>query len=299
MNIDTLRQKDWGSLPQLGNPAAEVRKMIRPTEANLLYTLAKICYKGDGEIVDLGAFLGGSTLAFSKGLKENVAVKNKFRRIHSFDRFIADSDYMLSYLKNTHNGENNFLEEFKNYLAGYEDYYNVYPGDINKIQWLKYPIELLFVDIAKTQAINNHLIPNFFSCLIPGNSVLVQQDFVHLHCPWVHTTMSYLWEYFELIDVVVPSLVFFNKKEIPPEKLARLAADNFTWKDKIQLFENLEEKLEGETRLTIILAKINYLLKYDFDSARAEFEKRQKELYECQDKWYLKRVEVVGNAIEV
>src|SRR5437763_14459691 len=68
-----------------------VKTMLSAQELELLYTLARDRYSGRGEIVDGGAFLGGSTLALACGLRDNARVANKSRRIHSYDLFVSDS----------------------------------------------------------------------------------------------------------------------------------------------------------------------------------------------------------------
>ena len=68
-----------------------VKTMLSAQELELLYTLARDQYTGRGEIVDGGAFLGGSTLALANGLRDNRRVQDKNGRIHSYDLFRADS----------------------------------------------------------------------------------------------------------------------------------------------------------------------------------------------------------------
>ena len=47
----------------------QARTMLSAQELELLYTLARDQYTGQGEIIDGGAFLGGSTLALATGLR--------------------------------------------------------------------------------------------------------------------------------------------------------------------------------------------------------------------------------------
>ena len=49
---------------------------------------------------------------------------------------------------------------------------------------------MLFVDIAKTWALNDVVIEQFFPRLIPGRSVVVQQDYAFAFRPWVAITME-------------------------------------------------------------------------------------------------------------
>ena len=50
------------------------KAMLSFAERATLFQLAKYCYRGRGEIVDAGAFLGGSAFSLGRGLLENPAV---------------------------------------------------------------------------------------------------------------------------------------------------------------------------------------------------------------------------------
>lgn len=58
--------------------------------ARTVDTLARDQYTGQGEIIDGGAFLGGSTLALATGLRDNPSVANRAGRVDLYDMFVAD-----------------------------------------------------------------------------------------------------------------------------------------------------------------------------------------------------------------
>ena len=72
-------------------------------------------YSGVGEIVDLGSWMGSTTIPLAKGLKNNKNCKNKKDRIHAFDRFIWKS-WMNGRNQGTmkeYQPGDSFLDEFK------------------------------------------------------------------------------------------------------------------------------------------------------------------------------------------
>jgi hypothetical protein len=78
-------------------------------------------------------------------------------------------------------------------------------------------IEILFVDVAKTPLLNQHVFQQFFPALIPGESYLVQQDFFFDRLPWIKVLMGYLADHFEWLGQVGPSSVYRYVKQIPRE----------------------------------------------------------------------------------
>jgi hypothetical protein len=89
----------WRDLGITGRDVNAIPSMIAPDEALYLYWLARCQYKGQGEIVDGGPLLGGSTSAMAEGLRLNPAVTNKTARIHSYDLFEYASPFMKRLFK--------------------------------------------------------------------------------------------------------------------------------------------------------------------------------------------------------
>ncbi len=60
-------------------------------------------YSGRGEIVDLGCYLGASTISEAKGLDKNPQVELKDGRIHAYDIFVflPDKKGITPYFKKT------------------------------------------------------------------------------------------------------------------------------------------------------------------------------------------------------
>jgi hypothetical protein len=62
--------------------------MLSLYERSYLQTYAENTYSGRGEVVDLGCWLGSSTIPLAVGLQHNSAIAAKENRIHAYDIFI-------------------------------------------------------------------------------------------------------------------------------------------------------------------------------------------------------------------
>ena len=192
-----LKGAPWrtAKLPQ---EVLNITTMLSTSERALLYWLARDYYSGAGKIVDGGCFMGGSTLSLAHGLIDGGHF-SKEQIIHTYDLFISDS-YMVEYyfkplgLKQA-SGES-FRPHFDNNTRSVSALLKVNEGDILQIGWPGEPIEILFIDISKHWLINDMLMTDFFPRLIPGRSVVIQQDFVFEWCPWLALTMEYLFGLF-------------------------------------------------------------------------------------------------------
>ena len=196
------------------------KSMLTTYELAMLYSLARDYYSGEGEIVDLGTLLGVGTHVMARGVFANPKVANKTRRIFSHDLYLMENQ--SHFLPETDSGNTGsvfwrFLEINRDYL----DLIVPSPGDVTKLHWKNAPIEILFIDLAKSWSTNVHLLKTHFRHLIPGKSVVIQQDYVHAPEPWVALTMELLREYFDkLYFVYGASAVYLLKKPIPTEVLA-------------------------------------------------------------------------------
>jgi len=156
--------------------------MLVQSELQCLAWLAEEVYQGRGAVVELGAWLGGSTVALATGLRRNRC--RDHQRIFSYDRFLWHSacDNRGTGLVLKH-GET-FLSVYRSLLGSFRDVVEVVDGDILNRGWLRRPIELLFVDIMKTEAIAQHVASTFFPHLIPG-AFVVHQDFKYWGLPYI------------------------------------------------------------------------------------------------------------------
>ena len=114
----------------------------------------------------------------------------------------------------------------------------VHAGDVMDARWSGRPIEILFVDVAKSLPIWKHVLGTFYPSLIPGVSILVHQDYHHPLLPWIHVAQEHLAPYFEVVEPHADDSVAFRLAErIPDRVLDDVARYDFPLPDHLPLLE--------------------------------------------------------------
>ncbi len=237
----------------------DVRTMMTRNETGMLHRIARDRVSGIGQIVDAGAFLGASTVCFGKALSDRNVPSTL--RIHSYDRFTNSDPYFDKFLRGVVPRYASFLPQFNENVSQFSHMVNVYEGNFSQIGWTGRPIELFFVDIAKSKALNSHLYEEFAKAWIPGHTIYVQQDFVHMEAPWIQYVIEYLFDCFSIIGVEHPSLYLGIVHCVPPEKLRRIANDDFAPMEKAELVSNLANRfsdVETVCTLRLISARLRF-----------------------------------------
>lgn len=264
MDDDLFTRRPWrGVARELpGMP----RGMLRREEAHLLYHLARDLYRGYGEIVDAGAFLGASSYCLAKGLSENARMTSKSGRLHAFDLFglwreegetyeFMSQELRAAFDVDLGDDQSSLPVYFRN-LGDLGPLVRVHPGDITRRPWPGRPIEILFIDICKTLDVWRHVLATFYPSLIPGVSVVVQQDWHHPLLPFIHVVHEHLSGYFDLAERRADgSAAFVLRERIPDRALEQAIAYDFTPADQIRLFDLTLERFAGDD-YEIRLAKV-------------------------------------------
>lgn len=234
--------RPWRALPNQLD--ADSQSMITANEARLLHWLTRECYDGLGEIVELGSFMGASTNALASGLAANRRVEDKAGRIHCFDlfqHFEGGPPWLQEVFRREDVGPGeSFINSFLRRTQPHAPLLRVHPGSIFDQIWAGYPIEILFVDAAKTWPLNDATLRSFYAGLMPGRSLVVHQDFLFSGCPWVAILMAKLRDHFDLVMEDCPSLVFRCRKRVP-ESVLRDGITRLPPAEKLALFASWRE----------------------------------------------------------
>jgi len=235
--IESLRRLPWYSV-DLPTEVMNGLGMIHPDERRLLYTLARDYFTGAGRIIDGGAFFGTSSLSLGFGLRDRGYQRE--RVIDAFDNFIIDEYGVKHYTKPAGwfrkgiSAGDNMRSIYEQNIAPIAEYVTIHEGDLLKAPWNSGPIEILFSDVSKSWQLNDHIIRNWITALIPETGILIQQDQVQEYHIWVSITMEMLADYFETIDYTpYSSVVYRLKSEIPAHALDRCMSANIT-KDQME-----------------------------------------------------------------
>ena len=222
----TFSGRPWGRVNY--DRIGKLHALLHPEERKLMTWLASTVYTGAGEIVDAGAFLGGSAGCFAAGLRVNRNVARKDCRIHSYDLFRKGNWLPSKLAEWDARDEGQSTIDIYHDQLGENDYMSVaYPGDITERTWDGRKIEILMLDCSKTKALNDHCLRMFLPHLIPGESYLVHQDYaINSGLYWLHSTMYLLREYFEHLATVEfgGTTLFRCVKEITPETVEAVIA---------------------------------------------------------------------------
>jgi hypothetical protein len=217
--------------------------MLSIEERQLLAWLTESYWQGDGAIVDGGCFLGGSTVALAEGLRARPG-DSAGVRIDVFDLFEVEPYMVDMYFPGTGlQAGDSFRGEFDKATAGVADLLEVHDGDLAQLGWDGRPIEVLFVDFAKSWSLNDVVVREFFPCLIPGRSIVLQQDYAFAFQPWIAITMEHLRESFEPVAFAEYNTVAFAcRAPVPadvtlPSQLPRDA--------QLELFEAALRRFRG------------------------------------------------------
>jgi len=223
-----------------------VPSMLSSNEKRMLHWWAReLPLTDSGYIMDAGCFLGGSTNAFVTGLAKNPYVQEKLGRIHAYDMFIAPRDnYSLEMISSSKVAGDSVIEIFVDGLNTLRDFVMVHMGDFHHSSPPPGDLDILFVDICKSWSLNDIIIDRFFSHLIPGKSVLIQQDYNDQSCPWVNLTMAYYRDYFDYIADEHSSRIYIYKTQIPRDQLNGSIIENLDFEAKLSLM-NEEIELSG------------------------------------------------------
>lgn len=220
-----------------------VPTMLVPAEVDYLHYLAASC-RGEGRIVELGCCLGGSTAALHAGA---LAGRRGAARGHAPLLPIITHDAFVAPTHAAGTKAGGFaamgIRPGENFLPRYAELHSlrlkdltVRPGFIpddadaaacRTLYPEQDPVELLFVDVAKTWGVHLTVLRAFASHLVPGGH-LVQQDFKDPYVPWIPLHMWQLRSVFEPVhNIHAGATVTFRCRGNPEPALAGLwrAAD--------------------------------------------------------------------------
>src|SRR5260370_4002351 len=130
--------------------------MTTDEELCFLENYARDSYTGAGQIVDLGCWLGATTLALARGITENARA-TRDHRIEAFDRFVWE-DWMSPIaawagVQKEYRAGDNFFADVATLLAPYHAAIHLHEQDLLDYRPYGEPIEFLFVDAMKSWAL--------------------------------------------------------------------------------------------------------------------------------------------------
>jgi hypothetical protein len=252
MNFDLVAQRPWES-PSFQSPPVidKVMAMLTYWEKRMLYWLALHAYEAEGFILDQGAFLGGSTICFAAGLRNRGFASPL---IHSYDLFRLGPFEVARFFADGGPPGNVTRPLFDANVAGFRDLLVVHEGDLLHRRWSGDPIEILFVDVAKTAVLWDHVIAEFFPSLIPGTSLVILQDYLYGDTgPWHHVGMERLAPFFEMVaDAGVNSVLFRYMGGLTREAVASAQWQSIPRDERVRLMDAAIARFDTEEKRAIL-----------------------------------------------
>ncbi|MEC9373386.1 MAG: hypothetical protein VYC34_06050 [Planctomycetota bacterium] len=246
-----------------------VPTMLTQREVHYLHWLTHTWCEGAGRIVELGCFLGGSTMALATGLGANPRA---VRPMLTYDAFEMDW-FGASILQHPYKCGERFRPLFDLYLKDHLHNIVVREGWIPhnlprekepELYPEQEPVEVLFIDAAKTWGVHLSILRTFGRHLVPGKSIVAQQDFKNYYVHWIPLHMHQLRDCFEPVhDVPLSATYSFRYLGGIEQHLDRLrrpadipvCAIDDTW-DEIEAY--WEERSAHETLMTILLNRATH-----------------------------------------
>jgi hypothetical protein len=260
--LRALRRCDWRDRP-VPEASAGVPTMLMDDELRLLEFLTEIYWRGKGLVVDAGAFLGGSTVALASGLRKNLARRGRAEApfIHSYDLFRIEEWTRGLYFPEEAQAGDSTREAYERNVAPFAPLVQVHEGDITRSAAPVGRIEILFIDVAKQAAVGDWIAETLFPRLIPGRSIVVQQDYLYQKgTAWLQVVMEYYADEFEMLcDTWLNSVAFRLRKRFAPGRLRPRLVEHMPIAEQVALMDSAAARFPEWQADVLRAAKEDYL----------------------------------------
>jgi hypothetical protein len=247
-----------------------VPTMLCPEELQYLCWLTERLWTGEGYVVEIGPWLGGSTVCLAAGMVRSG--HDASGRLVAIDNFLW-RDFMSARAALPLRPGESFRSFFESHLSDYASVVEartlalpdeLIPGDgearrsrfdpAEGVPLLEgppcAPIEILFIDGAKSWRGMRHLLRELSGAFVPGRTLVVCQDFKYWGAYWVPLLMSRLAEHAEPVHDVLSgtTLALRLARAVPPALLDALEADaaELDVTDTLRALERTAARLEAD-----------------------------------------------------
>lgn len=200
-----------------------IPRMVSSDEMDFFSESAARYFGKPGAIVDLGCWLGSTSIALVRGLVGHDAeAESRNEKVFGFDMFKWESWMPPQIPYCVYEPGESFLPEARRVVGEYGGgRVELIQADLELYEWSGGPIKILLVDAMKNEELAIQISRSFFPSLIPG-SLLIHQDFKHYYTSWIHVLQYQLRDYFRFYRSVRWGTVAFQvAKPIPREAVDR------------------------------------------------------------------------------
>ena len=246
-----------------------------------LYQYASHEYSGEGEIVDLGCWLGSSTISLGMGLANNDRVKVKENRIHSFDLFkwtpamAKHPSIVGTSMEGKYQQGESFLDEYLKRVESWGLFIDANQSDLTQTHWTgDSKIDYLFIDAMKSWSLIENIMKGFFPFLVPERSLIHHNDWINTLQYEIHLLMYRLRDCFEPIAQVKNAMIFKLKHPVSDDILNDSYSSESFSEQEIDSAFNYALTISSipETHPSIAAAKVKCLIDIGkLEKAQLEF----------------------------
>lgn len=225
--------------------------MLTAKERTAFFLLARDYCQGRGCVVDAGSFCGSSTALFGYGLVANPKIGFLRAQMDVFDLFSCTEEYLIECIHSYYGLKLAKGAEFQSIhralTAPLLPMQRVYPGDFLQTVWRPRPVELLFIDLAKTPALLGEAMHRFMPHVEYGHTLLIHQDYYWYQQGYIPLVMEYLADYFAPFCPRIDNTAIFHcTRPIPAAVMAKVQNFSFDHAERQELLRRCAAKLAPE-----------------------------------------------------
>jgi len=241
-----LRSGNQKAIPGNDAPENDIPAMVSAAERAFFTASAARSRGKEGAIVDLGCWLGATSLALAQGiLSHDSSAGERREKVFGFDIFLWE-DWMPAHLPYcVYTNGDSFLPEARRLVRDHAgDAVELIQANLAAYDWQGGAIKILLVDAMKNEAIAVHIARTFYPSLL-SHALLIHQDFKHYYTSWIHLLQYRLRDYFRFEQSVPHSgtVAFETIKPIPGEAI-----------DQATRFENAaDDEIDAAFRYSLAL----------------------------------------------
>lgn len=189
--------------------------MVSMPERTFLRDWVALQWLGFGDIVEIGAFAGGSSTAILQGME----MTRHRGTLHVYDTFVfPKGGHEDTYRSLIGIEGDDFRKVFDGITREWANRLRVVQGDASAQKWEHGRIELLHIDCSVSQEFHEKVALEFYPNLM-GNGTLVHQDFGYERAPFIAEMMAKLKPWFRRIGQIETTVYFMVEKKPTREEL--------------------------------------------------------------------------------
>jgi predicted O-methyltransferase YrrM len=193
-------------------PRSNVRErypysMLSEEELVFLEIMSNLIVPYHGRIVELGAYVGGTSAVFASAMVDRKGVVEVYDMFEhnaaSRRRLAGDPDY----------DEHSFYKTWCRNTEKYRGSIELHKGDFCKSNERSERADVVYVDIVKDESLLKPLTELFYKRMAPG-CLLIHQDYFHWQSPWIVPQMEFLSDQFTLVGDLGFNMTVYVKNDV-------------------------------------------------------------------------------------